>query len=123
MSIGCSFSAPEATAPSNPTRMRMKTFIIHRHSGWTTKQELEIAAARSAHVGNVEMPDRVRWIRSYVVEEPNRRLGTVCIYQATDSASLREHARRAGLPCDLIVPVADTVVINDDPAAVGAQQT
>ena len=31
--------------------------------------ELEAAGAKSAKIGNEEMPDRVRWIRSYVVKE------------------------------------------------------
>lgn len=62
------------------------------------------------------MPDRVRWIRSYVVEEPDGRVGTVCIYQASDVASIREHARRAAIAADEIVPVLDTVVVRQDPA-------
>ena len=44
--------------------------------------ELAGAGVKSAKNGNEEMPDRVRWIRSYVVKEPNGRIGTFCIYQA-----------------------------------------
>jgi hypothetical protein len=61
------------------------------------------------------MPDRVRWIRSYVVREDDGRLGTVCIYQGTDEAAIREHAHRAGMSADEIVPIGDTVVVRDDP--------
>jgi hypothetical protein len=61
------------------------------------------------------MPDRVRWIRSYVVREDDGGLGTVCIYQGTDEAAIREHARRAGMSADEIVPIEDTVVVRDDP--------
>jgi hypothetical protein len=61
------------------------------------------------------MPDKVRWIRSYVVREDDGRLGTVCIYQGTDEAAIREHARRAGMSADEIVLVEDTVVVRDDP--------
>lgn len=93
----------------------MNTYVILRRSGWNSRADLEKAAGRSARVGQAEMPDRVRWIRSYVTDEPNGRVGTVCIYQATDEAAIREHARRADLPCDSIVPVADVVVINEDP--------
>lgn len=95
----------------------MNTYVIHRRSGWASRDELEKAAGRSARVGQAEMPDRVRWIRSYVTQEPDQRLGTVCVYQATDPAAIREHAKRAGLPCDSIVPIAETVVINEDPRA------
>jgi hypothetical protein len=93
----------------------MNTYVILRRSGWASRTELEKAAGRSARVGQAEMPDRVRWIRSYVTEEPAGRIGTVCVYQATDPDAIREHARRAELPCDSVIPVADTVIINDDP--------
>ena len=73
----------------------MKTFAIRRRSNWKDSAELGIVAGVSARVGNEEMPDRVRWIRSYVVREADGRLGTVCIYQATDEAAILEHARRA----------------------------
>ena len=69
---------------------------------------------------NEEMSDRVRWIRSYVVKEPDGRIGTVCIYQARDPESIREHARRVGMPGDQIFPVMTTIVVRDDPAQASA---
>jgi hypothetical protein len=57
----------------------------------------------------------VRWIRSYVVNEDDGTLGTVCIYQAVDADAIREHARRVGMPANEITEVAKTVVIRDDP--------
>jgi thiamine biosynthesis protein ThiC len=93
----------------------MKLFAIRRRSNWKDKAESAIAAGVSARVGNEEMPDKVRWIRSYVVREVDGRLGTVCIYQGTDEAAVREHARRAGMSADEIVPVVDTVVVREDP--------
>lgn len=93
----------------------MELYAIRRPSAWADTQELEAAAAKSARIGNQEMADRVRWIRSYVVEELDGRLGTICIYQATDPESIREHARRVGMPGDDIVPIANTVVVRPDP--------
>jgi hypothetical protein len=93
----------------------MKLFVIRRPSAWANGKELEAAAAKSARIGNEEMPDRVRWIRSYVVNEPDGRLGTFCIYEAKDAESIREHARRVGMPGDEFYEVADTVVIRQDP--------
>lgn len=98
----------------------MQNYIILRRGGWASAQELEIAAGRSSRVGQNEMSGRVRWIRSYVVREPDGRLGTVCVYQATDPAAIREHARCAQLPADEIIPVAETVIINEDPAPAAA---
>ena len=57
------------------------------------------------------MSDDIRWIRSYVLEEPDGRVGTVCIYQATSPEAIREHASRAALAADEIIAVADTVVV------------
>lgn len=94
----------------------MNTYVIRRRSNWKDTQELEVAAGRSARVGNEEMPDKVRWIRSYVVQENDGRLGTVCIYQATDPESIQEHAARAGLRADEISSVVKTVIVRDDPA-------
>jgi hypothetical protein len=98
----------------------MDLYVIRRPSAWANLQELEAAGARSAKIGNDEMSDRVRWIRSYVVKEPDGRIGTFCIYQARDPESIREHARRAGMPGDQIFPVVTTVVIRDDPAEASA---
>ena len=94
----------------------MELYAIRRKSAWKDAAELEKIAAKSGQVGNEEMPDRVRWIRSYVVKEPDGRLGTVCIYEARDEESIREHARRVGMPGDDITPIADPVVIRPDPA-------
>lgn len=95
----------------------MQTYAIRRRSNWGDATELERVASISARVGNEEMPDRVRWMRSYVVHEPDGRLGTVCIYQARDEESIREHARRVGMRADEIHPVARTLVVRDDPLA------
>jgi len=93
----------------------METFVIRRRNAWRTPQELEAAAAKSRRIGDQEMPDRVRWIRSYVVKEADGALGTVCIYQAVNPQAIREHAGRVGMPADEIVPVAATVVVREDP--------
>jgi hypothetical protein len=95
----------------------MQLYIIRRPSAWANLQELEAAGAKSARIGDTEMSDRVRWIRSYVVKEPNGRLGTFCIYEGRDPESIREHARRVGMPGDEIFPVVKTVVVRPDPLA------
>jgi hypothetical protein len=93
----------------------MNLYAIRRRQAWKTVTELEKAASISARVGNEEMPDRVRWIRSYVVKEADGQLGTVCIYQAADETAIREHARRVGMPADEITPIGETVIVRDDP--------
>lgn len=95
----------------------MKTYVILRRNGWASADDLQEAAARSTSVGDDEMSDDIRWIRSYVLAEPGGGLGTVCIYQASSAEKVREHAERAGLPVDEVVEVADTVMVRPDPVA------
>lgn len=98
----------------------MNTYVILRRAGWKSPAELQQAAERSTAVGDGEMSEDVRWIRSYVLEEDGGSVGTVCIYQATSPEAIREHASRADLPVDEIIPVADTVLVRPDPEAATA---
>ena len=91
----------------------METYVILRRGGWRTGEELQEAAARSTAEGE-RMEDDIRWIRSYVLEEPGG-LGTVCVYQASSPEAIRAHAAAADLPVDEIVKVADTVLVRPDP--------
>jgi hypothetical protein len=93
----------------------MNTYVILRRSGWRSPQELEEAAGRSKQVGDEEMSDDIRWIRSYVLQEGGDSVGTVCVYQASSPEAIREHASRADLPVDEIIQVADTVIVRPDP--------
>jgi sporulation protein YlmC with PRC-barrel domain len=98
----------------------MNTYAILRRSGWRSGEELEEAAGRSSKVGDEEMSDDIRWIRSYVLEEDGGSVGTVCIYQATSPDAIRDHAARADLPVDEIIQVADTVIVRPDPEPASA---
>jgi hypothetical protein len=96
----------------------MDTYVILRRGGWRSGEELQEAAARSTAQGE-QMPDDIRWIRSYVLEESNG-VGTVCIYQASSPEAIRAHAAAADLPVDEIVRVAETVLVRPDPTPVTA---
>ena len=93
----------------------MELYAIIRREGWVTGGDLEAAAARSSAVGDNDMPDDIRWIRSYVISEDSGSLGTVCIYEASSPEAIRDHASRADLPVTEIIPIADTVVVRPDP--------
>ena len=97
----------------------MNTYAILRRSGWRSPEDLQTAGERSTKTGE-EMPDEVRWIRSYVLEEDGGSVGTVCIYQATGPEAIRKHGEIADLPVDEIIPIADTVVVRPDPEPAAA---
>ena len=93
----------------------MQLYAILRRNGWRSGADLEQAAARSIHVADEQMPDDIRWIRSYVLEEGDGSVGTVCIYEASSPEAIRRHASLADLALDEIIPVADTVIVRPDP--------
>jgi hypothetical protein len=98
----------------------MKLFVIRRPNGWQTPEALQAAAKRSAAVGDGQMSDDIRWIRSYVVKETDGSLGTFCIYQASSVEKIREHAARADIPASDVFEVADTVLVRPDPVLAAA---
>ena len=79
----------------------MPRYIIERSVPGLTREDLMAAGRRSAVV-LADMPD-VRWIRSYVSDAEGK---IYCEYDAPSAEAIREHARRAGLPADLISEVA-----------------
>jgi Protein of unknown function (DUF4242) len=99
------------------TDTQLQLYAIRRRNGWKTPEELQAAAAVSKQVGDEQMPADIRWIRSYVLAEPDGSLGTVCIYEASSPEKIREHAARVGMPADEITAIADTVVVRPDPVA------
>lgn len=98
----------------------MDLYFIRRRDAAKTPDEMEAAGKRSGDVAESDFPDSIAWIRSYVTKEPSGALGTVCIYQAASEDAVREHATKAGLPADEIMPIADTIIVRPDPAAEAA---
>ena len=93
----------------------MDLYAIRRRNEWRSPAELEKTAARSSEIGDGEMSDQVRWIRTYVTNDEDGTLGTICIYEAVSPEALRDHAKRVGMPADEINPIADTVIVRPDP--------
>lgn len=92
----------------------MNLYAIFRRGGWPTPDKLEAADARS-NAEAARRSDNVRKVRSYLLDESDSTLGTICLYQATSAEALAEHARAAELPCDEIVPVTMIDVHRPDP--------
>jgi hypothetical protein len=56
-----------------------------------------------------EMGPQIQWLHSYVTEDK-----VYCVYLAPDEDSVREHARRVGIPADRVAAVRRLI----DPANV-----
>ncbi len=94
----------------------MNLYAVLRRNGWKTPEDLHAAAGRSKKVGDTEMAEDVRWIRTYVLTEADGTLGTLCIYEATSPEAIKKHANRAELALSEIRPIADTVIVRADPS-------
>ena len=57
---------------------------------------------------------------SEIVREPDGGLGTICIYEASSPAKIREHASLADIPADDIVEIVDTMIVRADPVLAAA---
>ena len=78
------------TAVGKSPEGTMELFAIRRRNEWRSPEELEKTAAKSSEIGDGEMSDQVRWIRSYVRRTTTGRSGR--------SASTRPSARCSARP-------------------------
>ena len=96
----------------------MKPYAIFRRRGWTP-EELEAADARS-NAEAARRPEQLRKIRSYLLQEDDGTLGSICIYEAVSPEAIVAHARAAELPCDDVVEITAIDVHRPDPELVPA---
>jgi hypothetical protein len=80
----------------------MPQFVIEREipgAGNLSDAELQVVARKSAAVLQ-EMGPEIKWLHSYVTGDK-----VYCVYLAPDEETVREHARRSGLPANRISAV------------------
>lgn len=80
----------------------MPQFVIERDvpgAGKLSESEIRDISVRSLSVLR-EMGPQIQWLHSYVTEDK-----LYCVYLAPDENSIREHARRAGVPADRVSAV------------------
>jgi DNA-binding CsgD family transcriptional regulator len=94
------------------SRQAPTSYVILRRGGWPSPEALRTSAKRS--LAEAERVGDVSWVRSYVLAEPDGRVGTVCIYRAGSPDAIRDHALRAEIPVDEIIEIAELVVLLPD---------
>jgi hypothetical protein len=80
----------------------MSEFVIEREipgAGNLTEAELREVSKKSVAVLK-EMGPEIKWLHSYVTGDK-----VYCVYLAPDEESIREHARRVGIPANRISAV------------------
>jgi len=77
-------------------------FVIEREipgAGKLSEAELREVSLRSLRTLS-EMGPQIKWLHSYVTEDK-----VYCVYLAPDEDTVREHARRTGIPADRVSAV------------------
>ena len=80
----------------------MTQFVIEREipgAGALTETQIREISLRSLQTLK-EMGPQIQWLHSYVTEDK-----VYCVYLAPDENSIREHARRVGIPVDRVAAV------------------
>lgn len=75
----------------------MTLFAIWRELDHTL-DETEREALTIRSIGALEWFPHVAWVRSFAIDEPGKRLDTLCIYRARSEAELRETSLRCAVP-------------------------
>ena len=90
----------------------MPKYVIERNipgAGSLTDEQIKGISQTSCGVLKAMGP-QIQWLHSYVTEDK-----VYCVYLAPDEDSIREHARRTGIPADRVSAVRRLI----DPAALG----
>jgi hypothetical protein len=80
----------------------MPQFVIEREvpgAGTLTEVQIRDLSLRSLQTLK-EMGPQIQWLHSYVTEDK-----VYCVYLAPDEDTVREHARKVGIPADRISAV------------------
>jgi hypothetical protein len=87
----------------------MALFIIERQFA----EELEASEEGVKAIGEVNQSVGVKWLYSFLSADKRK---TYCLYEAESADAVKEAARRAGLPADVVVELAGKI---DPDALVG----
>lgn len=80
----------------------MPQFVIEREipgAGALSEAQIQEMSVRSLQTLK-QMGPQIQWLHSYVTEDK-----VYCVYLAPDEASIREHARKVGIPADRVTAV------------------
>jgi hypothetical protein len=92
----------EQACPEWYTFTAMPQFVIEREipgAGSLSDEQLREISLRSLDTLE-KMGPQIQWLHSYVTEDK-----VYCVYLAPDENSVREHARRTGIPADRVSAV------------------
>jgi hypothetical protein len=93
-------SAKRRTRCSAPKEAAMTLFLIERNFA----EELEVNQAGVRAVTQINADVGVNWLFSFLSADKKK---TYCLYEAPSADLIREAARRANLPADVVIEVSE----------------
>ena len=84
----------------------MPQYVIERElpgAGQLSADQLQAVPKKSCNVLQ-NLGPQIRWLHSYVTADK-----IYCVYEASDEAIIREHARQGGFPANRISEVKTTI--------------
>ena len=77
----------------------MKLFLIERNFA----DELEVGAQEVEGITKINGDVGVKWLYSFLSADKRK---TYCLYEAESADAIREAAKRAGLPADVVIELS-----------------
>lgn len=81
----------------------MALFMIERNFAST----LNVSEVDFKAIADINNQSGVRWLQSFLSADKRK---TYCLYEANSGDDIREAARRAGLPADVIIELGDQLL-------------
>jgi len=78
----------------------MPVFLIERNFA----EKLEASPESAAEVNQINADAEVQWLISFLSAD---KMKTYCLYEAPNAEAIREAARQAGIPADVIIEVSE----------------
>jgi hypothetical protein len=78
----------------------MPVFLIERNFA----EQLNVNPENAAEVNEINASMDVQWLISFLSADKKK---TYCLYEASSAEAIREAAKRAGIPADMIIEVSE----------------
>jgi hypothetical protein len=81
----------------------MPIFMIERNFA----EKLQVTPEGAAAINEINDEESTRWLISFLSVDKKK---TFCLYEAPSAEAIREAAKRAGIPADVIVELGEEIV-------------
>ncbi|MDN4501322.1 DUF4242 domain-containing protein [Alteromonadaceae bacterium BrNp21-10] len=80
----------------------MALFVIERNFA----EQLDLSADDVNHITLINDDSDVKWLYSFLSADKKK---TYCLYEAANAAAIRDAAKKANIPADVIIEISEMV--------------